>query len=329
MTKTYCLNILICCLLLQYKIMTKVWVLAPNENWIVDRFAKEWYEDNKDISTSNINDANVIWALADWCFDKISQQILQQVLLGTKKIVTTIHHITPEKFGFAEKNAFALRDKYTTLYHVYNERTLEFVKQYTTKKVVLIPYWANQKIFYPLQISKQLLRTKHNITQSAYLVGSFQRDTEGSSISSGNYLPKLEKGPDLFVDAIIELSKKHSNIEVLLAGWRRQYVIKRLTDHDIKYHYFELPSQEIINELYQTLDLYLVTARYEGGPQSLLECGLCNTPVISSAVGIAEQVLSSSAISSDVLLATPEIPNIKNMILPQGYNSYRELFLSL
>ena len=97
----------------------------------------------------------------------------------------------------------------------------------------------------------------------------------------------------------------------------------------VPYTYFELPSQEIINELYQTLDLYPVTARHEGGPQSLIECGLLNVPVVSRPVGIAEQVLHPDAINDDVSLAYPHVPNIEDWKLPHGYNGYRDFILGL
>ena len=45
--------------------------------------------------------------------------------------------------------------------------------------------------------NKDILRKKYNFSETDLLVGSFQRDTEGNSISSGKYLPKKEKGPDL------------------------------------------------------------------------------------------------------------------------------------
>lgn len=46
--------------------MNKVYVLPPSEDWIVDRFVKEWNEDNFDISVMHPKDADVIWLLADW-----------------------------------------------------------------------------------------------------------------------------------------------------------------------------------------------------------------------------------------------------------------------
>lgn len=311
--------------------MCKVWVLAPNENWIVDRFQKEWFEDNQDISTLNIDEATIIWALADWCFDRIPYHILRKQQLGLVKIVTTVHHITPEKFGKKEKQNFINRDAYTDMYHVYNNRTLLLLSKLTSKPIKLIKYWANDKIFYKTSTMKDL-RKKYNLSINKFIVGSFQRDTEGAGISVGIYLPKLEKGPDLFVKAIQSLKETHgNNIHVLLAGWRRQYIIQELKNLNIDYSYFELPEQTMINELYQVLDLYLVTARHEGGPQSLIECGLCGVPVISTPVGIAEQVLPKSAImlNNEVSTAAPTIPNVESMTLKYGYECYRKLFLSL
>ena len=51
-------------------------------------------------------------------------------------------------------------------------------------------------------------------------------------------------------------------------------------------------SFEEINELYNILNLYIVASRYEGGPQSILECSLTRTPIISTDVGIASEILS-------------------------------------
>ena len=72
--------------------MNKVYVLPPGEKWIVDQMVNDWNQYNKDITASN-TEANVIWLLADWCWRNIEH------LLLNKKVITTIHHIVPEKFG--------------------------------------------------------------------------------------------------------------------------------------------------------------------------------------------------------------------------------------
>ena len=53
---------------------------------------------------------------------------------------------------------------------------------------------------------------------------------------------------------------------------------------------------ETLNKLYNTLDLYLVTSRYEGGPQAILECLVTKTPILSTRVGIASEILNEKSI---------------------------------
>lgn len=322
--------------------MKKVYVLAPQESWIVDRFCKEWNEDNSDISVTDVHKADVVWLMADWCW---ATHLPGYVLYG-RKVITTIHHIVPEKFSEASQQDFRQRDRYTTVYHVPNKHTEAFIRPLTQKPIHVIPYWANQKIWRPTG-QKYALRQKYNLPINAFFFGSFQRDTEGHDLKS----PKLEKGPDLLADLIIRAyeggkeDKEAGRIRiaghgpaardfhVILAGWRRQYLISRLEAAGVSYSYFEKPSQETINELYQMLDLYPVTARHEGGPQSLLECGLLDVPVISLDVGMASSVLSDASVKSNFeelyMKAKAEVPNVEHLKLPQGYKAYRELIASL
>ncbi len=79
------------------------------------------------------------------------------------------------------------------------------------------------------------------------------------------------------------------------------------------------------HDLYQCLNLYPITARQEGGPQSLIECGLLGVPAVSRDIGMASQVLPASAISDDVTSATPTVPDVSALSLPNGYAAYRKL----
>ena len=166
------------------------------------------------------------------------------------------------------------------------------------------------------------------MNNDAYLVGSFQRDTEGKDLIS----PKLSKGPDLFINHIDKLINKEKNLEVVLTGKRRNYVINELSKRNIKYHYFEMISFEQLNELYNLLDLYLVTSRYEGGPQAILEAGITKTPIISTDVGIAKEILSEESIIDldNPLNARPNInyafSNVQNYLIPKGFDKFNEMF---
>ncbi len=302
----------------------KIWTLPAAEDWICDRLTKEWIDGNPDITTTDIHKSDIIWLLSDWRWKEVPRH-----LLSSRKIMTTVHHIVPEKFGPKERADFEERDLITDVYHCYNDHTVDFLEKekLTTKPIVVLPYWANQHIWRKTG-DKIELRKKHGLPEDAYLIGSFQRDTEGHDLKS----PKLEKGPDLFVEFVSrnDLSRRQP-IHVVLAGWRRQYVINELKARGVSYSYFELPDQEKLNELYQTLDLYAVTARHEGGPQALLECGLTGVPVVSRSVGIAEQVLPLESIRNDIYRARPSVPDVHklNMTIPHGFEPYRKTFEAL
>ena len=88
----------------------------------------------------------------------------------------------------------------------------------------------------------------------------------------------------------------YESFEVILTGTRRNYIMNELDKINVKYYYFNMVSQEIINELYNCLDLYIVSSRYEGGPRAIFECGLTNTPIISTKVGVAEEFMCEKSL---------------------------------
>jgi hypothetical protein len=264
----------------------KIFCHIPRENWFCDRYGREFKDNSKHkVSHSEIyEDTNVIWLLAGWCWDQINPEILK-----SKKVVCTIHHEVPWKFNENRQNIFIARDRLIDYYHVPCEKTKEFISTYTKKPITVIPYWCNNNLF--KKYNKEEMKSHFNLPSDKMIVSSFQRDTEGFDLKT----PKLEKGPDIFVDYVIKLSKQH-NIHVLLNGWRRQYVMQELEKNKIEYSYFELPKMEEVVKMYSATDLYVVGSRVEGGPQSILECAITETPIVSTDVGIARKFLSEYSI---------------------------------
>ena len=300
--------------------MMKVFTLKPQESWICDRLGSEWDSSNSDMSCDYLDESDVVWLLGSWCWKNVPHHILQ-----SKKVVTTIHHIVPEKFSREKQYDFYMRDKITDAYHVPSEKTRKQVEQLTTKPIYSFPFWVNQNIWYDIP-EKNAVREKYGIEKEEFVIGSFQRDTEGSDLKS----PKLEKGPDLFCDLVEELYSRDKNITVLLAGWRRQYVIKRLKSAGIKFRYHELPDFKTINELYNCLDMYLVTSRYEGGPQAILECAASETPIVSTDVGIASEILSEKSLFVEGRTPKPDtdfaFKKVKHFLMPKGFENFRNMF---
>jgi len=299
----------------------KVYINKANENWIIDRVRKEWIE-YKNPHTYFKQFADVIWVLSPWTWSKLNFEKYK-----SKKIICSIHHIEEEKFEKNDYKNFKYFEQFIDSYHVISLNTKKQLLKYTDKKINAIPLWADQNIWFPIE-DKYNLRNKYKIDKSSYLVGSFQRDTEGLDLMS----PKLIKGPDRFFEIVKNLNLIHKNLVVLLAGKRRQYIISKLEESKIKYLYFEMVPNNILNELYNCLDLYIVSSRIEGGPQAILECAMSKTPIISTNVGIAPEILSPESIfdMTNFYNAVPNVEiayeNSKELMIPNGFNKYKEMF---
>tara|TARA_B100000131_G_scaffold319884_1_gene366682 strand:- start:652 stop:1587 length:936 start_codon:yes stop_codon:yes gene_type:complete len=305
----------------------KVFLSEINESWIVDRIREDWYKENSDISTRNIKNAEMIWIISPWVWRKLPKGKLKK-----NKVICTIHHIDFDKFPGKEEKEFIKRDKYVDLYHVISKKTKEQLEKLTTKKIIHIPWWVNQNIFFEIK-NRSTLREKYGFNQEEYLIGSFQRDTEGDDLKS----PKLIKGPDIFLEIVKDKYKKNKNLKVVITGKRRNYLIENFELNKIPYEYFEMVDLETLNELYNILDIYLVTSRVEGGPQSIIECAINKTPVLSTDVGIASEILSKESIFDlnnylqDIEVAKPNIDNAYKMaqelIIPKGMRKFREMII--
>lgn len=300
----------------------KVYLNKAGENWIVDRFYSEWNDFNSSTTTNFIFNSDIIWLIAPWTWRKIYKNNLSR-----KKVVCTIHHIDESKFDEKQKKEFYERDKYVDFYHVISEKTFKQLAKLTDKKIFEIPFWVNQNIWFQLD-NKTALRKKYNIDKESFLVGSFQRDTEGHDLKS----PKLSKGPDQFLKIVRKLCDEKKDLKVLLSGKRRQYLISELNNFKIPFYYLEMTNYKTLNELYNILDLYIVASRVEGGPQSILEAAATKTPLISTNVGIAEKILDSSSIYNmeNFMEAKPDVEysyrNVKKYFVPEGFKSFYDMF---
>ena len=300
----------------------KIFISNLNESWIVDRMKEEFSNYYPDIVTHDIKKCDIIWIIAPWMWKKIPKKYLK-----SKTVVCSIHHLEKKDYSGKPLKEFYKRDKYVDFYHTISEKSKIEIQKLTSKKIVSIPFWINENIFFPIE-NKSNLRSKYNIQENSFIIGSFQRDTEGKDLKS----PKLIKGPDRFVEIVKSFTLNNENIVVLLSGYRRQYVIKKLEEQNINYIYVEMVDFEILNELYNCLDLYIVSSRIEGGPQAILECGITKTPIISTDVGVASEILANESIFNmeNYEEAKPNIEvalsNSVKHSMKNGMSKYLEMF---
>jgi glycosyltransferase involved in cell wall biosynthesis len=155
-------------------------------------------------------------------------------------------------------------------------------------KLSLVPIAVDLKVFKPrTEEFREEIRDRLGFKNNQIVIGSFQKD--GIGWQSGD-LPKLIKGPDIFLDAISEL-RKNIEVTVLLTGPSRGYVKSGLQEAGISFQHLEIKDYKSISDYYQALDIYLITSREEGGPKGLLESMASGIPVVSTPVGMAVDLI--------------------------------------
>lgn len=174
------------------------------------------------------------------------------------------------------------------------------------EKIVVIPLGVDLSKFKPVNLSeKTRLRKKYGIPEERLVIGSFQKDGVGWG---EGLIPKLIKGPDVFIKTMINLKKYHPF--VLLTGPARGYVKQGLAKNKIDFKHIYVAPYKKIAELYQALDLYLVASRVEGGPMAIMEAQACGTPLVSTRVGMAPDMISSG--DNGYLADVENVPEITN-----------------
>jgi glycosyltransferase involved in cell wall biosynthesis len=156
-------------------------------------------------------------------------------------------------------------------------------------KLVLIPLGVDLSRFAPTTPAARLqIRADLQIPENAICIGSFQKD----GVGWGEGLePKLIKGPDIFLEVVANLSIRYKNLMILLTGPARGYVKQGLEQLGVPYIHHFLTDYRDIGRYYQALDLYIIPARCEGGPASLLESWATGVPLVSTRMGMPADLI--------------------------------------
>jgi glycosyltransferase involved in cell wall biosynthesis len=171
------------------------------------------------------------------------------------------------------------------------------------------PFYVEEDVFAPRRATREELARAAGVpyeqVRDRFLVGSFQRDSLGADLTQ----PKWQKNPELLLDVVAGV--RSEDVLLLLAGPRRHYVIEACRERSIPYLFVGPEPAErddidtntlalsTIASLWHLIDLYVVPSKAEGGPKSLLEAGLTETPIISTPVGMAPDLLPESLLFRD------------------------------
>lgn len=232
---------------------------------------------------------------------------LPEAAIAGKRVIC---HMPNRPFHYLKQPAFRLARQRVSRWVVRSseaQRELQSIGD----DPVLIPYVVDLDIFRPERQSASALaalRQKYLLPEDRYVISNFHRDSEGADRG----LPKLQKGPDLFLEIVAALHQQGLPIHVLLAGPRRHWLRQRLAERGLPFTFVgqwiderddltdNILPRATLNDLYSLSDLYLVTSRWEGGPQSIMEAAAADCKIVSTRVGLAEDILQPECLYTAV-----------------------------
>lgn len=152
------------------------------------------------------------------------------------------------------------------------------------ERVFCVPYGVDATLFIPPTTDKRAeIRRKLNIQGSATVVGFFGKNSSNDDD---------RKGIDTFTKAIVSLKDRVPALAVLIVGPGWQHLTQELDSAGVQCVWVPYVDElQNLSGMYQALDFYWVTARIEGGPVTLLEAMSTEVCCLTTAVGIARELV--------------------------------------
>lgn len=176
-------------------------------------------------------------------------------------------------------------------------------------RVSSVPYAIDPLWFEAATEDAEVAAARATLPDDAFVVASVHRDTAGADIAS-NPVPKLDKGPDAWVEVLAALRERGVPAAALLAGPRRHWMRRALTERGVPWAFVgeqlerdDYPrntvSPERVRSMLASADAVLCTSRSEGGPRTVLESASAGVLTLSTRVGHAEDLLARDCVVRD------------------------------
>lgn len=254
----------------------------PEKIWIIDELYNAMKSNLKYHEvTDNPEEAQIM--VFDGCRIVMDDIKIKKNIFG----IYIVHHIEPTN----SKNYNISMGKVSKCVKVINyigkddEGTQEFIKSYKDKVSIHQPFGINTNFCCLSDKMKLKLRKDYKIPADIYVIGSFIRSCE-----------KASKNIDFFFQCVLYLKKIKEKVFLFITGEERNLTINFCKTNKIPYIYKNVSDYEEMNNIYNCLDLYIITSRAEGAPMQLYECALTKTPQVSTRVGNVSSILKDKSI---------------------------------
>lgn len=199
-------------------------------------------------------------------------------LRGILPVVTSHHHVTSWDLIRHNLDGDAIVAGSQEWVRDLSERGADMTR------VFHVPYGVDVDLFSPAGAGQRdAIHDRLDLTGAGPVIGFFAKRASNDDD---------RKGTDVFVNALLLLHEQLPQAGVLIVGPGWQDLVHRFRTAGIACAW--LPFVEDprgIPPLYHALDFYWVTARVEGGPVPLLEAMSSEVCCVSTAVGLAREVV--------------------------------------
>lgn len=276
------------------------WSLDWDAHYITENIKKQFALNSKITRTTKGLSGQIVHYASLW--DLVAH--LNNLRKGRNKNVGTVFHGHKDKPEFRDALERVLAnieelDKLHVSCSIMEKRFISWGVD--PRKLARIPLGVDLERFCPVdEVGRLAQRHEFGIPADAFCIGSFHKDGQGMT---DGLSPKLIKGPDVLIDTLSQIHKKHKKIFVLLSAPARGYVIQGLDAAGIPYAHVQEEDFHRIPRLFHALDAYLLTSREEGGPKGVLEALASGVPFVGTRVGLVPDVVTNG---EDGLLADIE-----------------------
>ena len=246
---------------------------------------------------------------------------LPRELLHGKPVVCHMDDATHAHLGKPVFQRALARTTHWVAQNAATHRRMGFVAAAHSASVHFVPYAVDPTAYArevgPCAIVSRALAA---VPDGAYVIGSFQRDTLGDTLTTGEPAMKVKKGPDMLVEILAGLRARGREVVALLSSPRRHWVRRELERRGVPSVFagveedgddYAAMIREIdaaqLGLLYSRCDCYLTTSRYEGGPRGVLEAAAAGVPQLSTRCGLAPDLLHADCLYTSVTEAIEKI----------------------
>ena len=145
--------------------------------------------------------------------------------------------------------------------------------------VTVVPHGVDANFFQ--RVPRQ--RARFGMPVDAFVIGFIGNKT--SNYDEGR------KGLDTMEVVAREARKSIPNLHVCFLGLGWDEEVHQFQQHGISANYTGFIPQSWLPAFYSSIDVHLVTSRIEGGPVTVLEAMACETPVVTTRVGLVPHTI--------------------------------------